>query len=148
MIPKSSLGLVARVSAVLLLLAVAFQVGRWTGQLESRSVIDTGNALIAPKNGLPPGPETLEVKPGSAASGDPVGQSGDIITPLNVRDPSALIMGPEAAYRPPSSTYALPPEPPSAPAAPRKLRKKPLPEGRLLELMKKTDATPEQPKVY
>ncbi len=40
-----------------------------------------------------------------------------------------------------------PPEPQSAPSR-HKLRKKPLPEGRLLDLMKKKDASPEQPKVY
>lgn len=130
----------------MLVAAVCFQIGRWTGQLESRASIDTGTELITAKNGIPPGPTPAEVKPASAAQGDPVGESGDIITPLNVRDPSALVMGPGAgsAY---SGSVIAPPEPPSSPSR-HKLRKKPLPEGKLLDLMKKQDATPEQPKVY
>ncbi|MEK7389698.1 MAG: hypothetical protein AAB036_08365 [Elusimicrobiota bacterium] len=46
------------------------------------------------------------------ASGGAVGSSGDIITPLNVRDPSALVMGPGAAQQPPAGSIA-PPTPPS-----------------------------------
>lgn len=42
----------------------------------------------------------------SIASGGTIGGSGDIITPLNVRDPSALVMGPGAAQQPPAGSAA------------------------------------------
>ena len=114
--------------------------------MEGRAVIDTGNELITARNGLPPSPVPAEVKP-IASAGDPVGQGSDIITPLNVRDPSALVMAPGTAACPPSYAIA-PPEPHAIPASKHKLKKEPLPEGRLLDLMKKKDASPDQPKVY
>lgn len=49
----------------------------------------------------------------SIASGGAIGGAGDIITPLNVRDPSALVMGPGAAQQPPAGSIA-----PATPAAP------------------------------
>jgi hypothetical protein len=39
---------------------------------------------------------------------------GDIITPLNVRDPSSLIMGPGAQQQAPATSVAPPPPPPAA----------------------------------
>jgi hypothetical protein len=48
----------------------------------------------------------------------------DVITPLNVRDPSQLVMGPGASSQPPAgsagSASAAPPAAPSAPSAPAK----------------------------
>lgn len=38
------------------------------------------------------------------APGGPAGAGSDVITPLNVRDPSALIMGPASAAQPPATT--------------------------------------------
>lgn len=38
------------------------------------------------------------------APGGPTGGGSDIITPLNVRDPSALVMGPGAAQQPPTNS--------------------------------------------
>ncbi|MBI4060297.1 MAG: hypothetical protein HY403_02585, partial [Elusimicrobia bacterium] len=42
----------------------------------------------------------------SIAQGGAIGGGGDIITPLNVRDPSALVMGPSAAQQPPAGSAA------------------------------------------
>lgn len=127
-------GPVLRVGAVLLLAAACFQVGRWTGQLETRAAaVDPGNQMVvATFHGAP---EPAPVKP-LVSAGDPVGQSGDVITPLNVRDPSALVMGPSGSSYPPSAAPA-PAAPSSVPKD--KLRKKPLADGRLLELLRKQD---------
>ncbi|MEK7384171.1 MAG: hypothetical protein AAB262_12910 [Elusimicrobiota bacterium] len=48
------------------------------------------------------------------APGSPTGGGSDVITPLNVRDPSALVMGPAGTQQPPTNS-ALPPV--SAPSA-------------------------------
>jgi hypothetical protein len=53
----------------------------------------------------------------SIASGGAIGGSGDIITPLNVRDPSALVMGPGAAQQPNAGSIAPAAPPPTAPAS-------------------------------
>ena len=45
------------------------------------------------------------------AQGGAIGGGGDIITPLNVRDPSSLVLGPGAAQQPPVGSVA----PPTAP---------------------------------
>lgn len=50
------------------------------------------------------------------ASGGAIGGAGDIITPLNVRDPSALVMGPGAAQQPNAGSAAPSAPPPTAPA--------------------------------
>lgn len=52
---------------------------------------------------------------GGIAQGGAVGGAGDIITPLNVRDPSALVMGPGAAQQPPAGSAAPVTPPPAAP---------------------------------
>lgn len=52
---------------------------------------------------------------GGIAQGGPSGGAGDIITPLNVRDPSALVMGPGAAQQPPAGSGAAAAPPPTAP---------------------------------
>jgi|CXWL01.1.fsa_nt_gi hypothetical protein len=46
------------------------------------------------------------------AQGGAIGGGGDIITPLNVRDPSSLVLGPGAAQQPPAGSIA-PPAPPT-----------------------------------
>lgn len=50
------------------------------------------------------------------SQGGAIGGGGDIITPLNVRDPSALIMGPGSSQQPPAGAVTPPTPPPSAPA--------------------------------
>ncbi len=52
----------------------------------------------------------------SIAQGGAIGGGGDIITPLNVRDPSALVMGPGAAQQPNAGAATPPTPPPTAPA--------------------------------
>lgn len=48
------------------------------------------------------------------APGGAIGGGGDIITPLNVRDPSALVMGPGAQQQPPAGSLAPQTAPSSA----------------------------------
>ena len=48
------------------------------------------------------------------APGGPAGAGSDIITPLNVRDPSALVMGPGATQQPPTSSVMPSTPPPTA----------------------------------
>lgn len=54
---------------------------------------------------------------GGLAQGSPSGGGSDIITPLNVRDPSALVMGPGATQQPPTQSVAPSAPPPTAPVA-------------------------------
>jgi len=51
------------------------------------------------------------------AQGGAIGGSGDIITPLNVRDPSALVMGPGQSQQPPAGSAVPAAPPPTAPAS-------------------------------
>ncbi len=48
----------------------------------------------------------------SMAPGSALGGNGDVITPLNVRDPSALVMGPGASQQPPAGSPSAPTPPP------------------------------------
>lgn len=139
-------GLVARVSAVLVLCAACFQSGRWYQELSGPVAVqpDAGNQMVdASFRGEPePASKTTEPAP-LAAAGDPVGQSGDIITPLNVRDPSALVMGPGQGLRECLPSVEARPEPAAKEAKPLKLK-----QGRLLELLKKADKKSDAPKNY
>lgn len=49
------------------------------------------------------------------APGSAIGGGSDVITPLNARDPSALIMGPGSAQQPPTSSAAPTTQPPASP---------------------------------
>jgi hypothetical protein len=136
-----SAGPLFRVGFALFLCAACFQSGRWYQELSgpAQARHDAGNEMVSATFRGEPEPATKEIAP-LVSVGDPVGESGDIITPLNVRDPSSLVMGPGgAAICPP----AEPVEPPAKPAAPRKLK-----EGRLLELLKKADKKSGAPKNY
>ena len=53
---------------------------------------------------------------GGLAPGGPAGSGSDVITPLNVRDPSALVMGPGATQQAPAVASAPSAPPPPAPA--------------------------------
>jgi hypothetical protein len=137
---------VARSFTLLLIAVVCFQVGRWYGELETsaKAVHDpAGIEMVkATFRGAPEPVKTIEPVPGTAA-GDPVGQSTDIITPLNVRDPSALVMGPSASYQ-----LACPP-PAIAPAVPERAKTlKPLKAGKLLELLKRAEKKSDAPKSF
>ena len=137
---------VARSFALLLIAAACFQVGRWYGELEtsSKAAHDPAGIEIVKSTFHAPAEtvKTVEPVPGSA-SGAPVGQSSDNITPLNVRDPSALVMGPSGSYQP-----ACPqPSAVEAPAA-RAKPAKPLKAGRLLELLQKAGKKSDAPKTF
>ncbi|MDE2492113.1 MAG: hypothetical protein KGM24_14795 [Elusimicrobia bacterium] len=56
-------------------------------------------------------------EPGTSglAPGGPTGGGGDVITPLNVRDPASLIMGPGSTQEPPTNSVAPATPPPTAP---------------------------------
>lgn len=146
-------GPVARVTAALLLCAACFQAGRWYQELSGAPVahatahVDTGNELVsATYRGAPePAPKIIEPTP-LASSGDPVGEPSDIITPLNVRDPSALVMGPGSSWNPPTAVLPEPEAPSATEASPRPLKPiKPLKSGRLLELLKKGEEDKKAP---
>ena len=63
------------------------------------------------------GSSPYETSGGMANGGPATSSGGDIITPLNVRDPSALVMGPGAAQQPPAGSAApAATPPPTAPA--------------------------------
>lgn len=138
-------GPLLRVGAALFLCAACFQSGRWYQELSgpAHARHDPGTEMVgATFRGEPePAPKTVEAQP-LVGLGDPVGQSRDIITPLNVRDPSALVIGPGGARE---CAPVLPPvpEPAAKEAKPLKLK-----QGRLLELLKKADKKSEAPKNY
>jgi hypothetical protein len=136
---------VGRSFALLLIAAACFQAGRWYGELETSAKAAHDPAGIemvkSTFHGAPETAKTIEPVPATSA-GDPVGQSTDIITPLNVRDPSALVMGPGAYSAPPPECV-----PAAAPAA-RAKPVKPLKTGRLLELLKKNDKKSDAPKTF
>lgn len=140
------IGPVFRIAIALILCAACFQAGRWyqelSGPASARAKADPGTEMVdASFRGAPePASNTVEPAP-LAAAGDPVGQSGDIITPLNVRDPSALVMGPGPQC--PPSSLNIEADPPSKEAKPLKMKK-----GRLLELLKKADKKGGEPRNY
>lgn len=133
----SLIGPVLRVASVLALCAACFQTGRWYQELSGGPVVkrDAGNELVHATHARGAAPEEKIVEPRPlVAAGDPPGEGGDIITPLNVRDPSALVMGPGGgALCPPAASIV---EPPPVPQQKRR-RKEPLESGRLLDLLRR-----------
>jgi hypothetical protein len=71
-----------------------------------------GGGMFNGSGSSPYEPGTTGLAPGSA-----VGGGSDIITPLNVRDPSALVMGPGATQQPPTNSVMPSTPPPTAPAS-------------------------------
>lgn len=144
-------GSVVRVGVGLLLCAACFQSGRWYQTLTSDAAETAAvEAKAAVAEFVGPQTPALPVVPAAtAAPGDPEGHGGDIITPLNVRDPSALVMGP-GDYHP--KCPQLDPVAPEGrlveplPYKPPKAKK--MKEGRLLELLKKEDKKSVYPKRY
>ncbi len=132
-----------RVGILLGLCGVCFQSGRWYQELSgppahhAKVKADPGNEMVTAtfRGAAEPAPKTIEPTP-LASAGDPVGQPTDVITPLNVRDPSALVMGPGATDNPPTVC----PIPPVSPPAKAFKPVRPLKSGRLLELLKKGEA--------
>ncbi|MFI5351202.1 MAG: hypothetical protein ACHQ2Z_16780 [Elusimicrobiota bacterium] len=103
------LGPLLRVGLGLTLCAVCFAAGRWRGALEVLAERSAGREAVATR--APKAAAIAEPRPGAAASGRPVGEPEDIITPLNVRDPSALVMGPGSVDSVSRALKALPPPP-------------------------------------
>src|SRR6185312_7229780 len=71
-----------------------------------------GKGMFDGSGSSPYEPGTTGLAPGSA-----VGGGSDIITPLNVRDPSTLVMGPGATQQPPTNSVMPATPPPTAPAS-------------------------------
>lgn len=130
--PPLLMGPVVRVAAALLLCSACFQSGRWYQELAAPW------AEAAVRQAAPAPSRTAEPAP-LVDVGDPMSQAGDIITPLNVRDPSALVIGP---YQP----ECRPPE--AAIPAPRAKAMEPLESGRLLELLRRGEKKDDAPKSY
>ncbi len=138
-------GPILRIGVALLLCAACFQAGRWYQELASpaghRAAArhDPGNEMVS-ATFLEPAtaePKTVEPTP-LVSAGDPVGEPSDIITPLNVRDPSALVMGPSQSQCP---------QPPAAEPTPQAKPMDLLESRRLLELLRrgrKKDPAPDK----
>jgi hypothetical protein len=116
------LGALLRVGLGLALCAACYETGRWHGGLEAQAERTAPRPLVAARSAAPL--PVAETRSGTAAPGQALGEPQDVITPLNVRDPSALVMGPGATDS--ASTRIQPPppaaepeadEPPSAPPA-------------------------------
>ena len=71
-----------------------------------------GKGMFDGSGGSPYEPGTNGLAPGSA-----IGGGSDLITTLNVRDPSALVMGYGATQQPPTNSVMPAKAPPTAPAA-------------------------------
>lgn len=101
------LGPALRVAAALALCALSYKIGVWRERLDLAARED----LVAKVAAAPRVSRAAQATPVSApaaleAPGGPVGESSDVITPLNVRDPSALVMAPTAMQE-----QAAPPPP-------------------------------------
>jgi hypothetical protein len=139
-------GSFVRIGVGLLLCAACFQAGRSYQELSASAAEQTkadpdaepvASGFVGPV--LPSPAETAT----PSAPGDPAGHGGDVITPLNVRDPSALVMGPGDYHRTCPPLDLAEPEPKPVEPKPRKMK-----EGRLLELLKKADKKSSSPQRY
>jgi hypothetical protein len=109
-----SLGAFLRVGFALALCGVCYQAGRWSGGLEAQSERSTDRSVASARASAKSVP-SADTGTGAAglAPGHPLGESADVITPLNVRDPSALVMGPWVATPAPQPQVEEPPTPPA-----------------------------------
>ncbi len=131
-----------RIGVALTLCAACFQAGRWYQELAVKS--DPGTQMVASTFHGEPEPAAKAEPAPLVSAGNPVGVSGDIITPLNVRDPSALVMGIGGGAYAPS-----PAAPPPAPAPKMKMMPpSKIKRGRLLELLRKADKNTGAPKDF
>jgi hypothetical protein len=105
------LGLPVRVALGVALCAACYKFGRWQERLEGQaSIAKPASAVVVVERA------EKAVRTGATgnAPGTAVGEPEDVITPLNVRDPSALVMGPsEGRAAPPPA--AAPPAPGDVP---------------------------------
>jgi hypothetical protein len=110
-----SLGMLLRVGFALALCAACYTAGSWHGALEAQSERPAKREIVSARASVKSVP-SADTGTGSSgmAPGQPVGESADVITPLNVRDPSSLVMGPGASSAPAAQPQAD--EPPTPPA--------------------------------
>jgi len=114
------LGAALRIVAALALCAACYEGGRRQGSLEAQAArTPQRSAAVAAKSAA-----VVEPPPAASAPGKAVAEpEQDVITPLNVRDPSALVMAPfateQAAARPAGPApddegdHEAPPSPPA-----------------------------------
>jgi hypothetical protein len=117
-----ALGSALRVALMLSLSAACYEVGRWRTRIEDLDSRPDNRVVIVERTAKP-GP--AEVR--GIAAGDSLGAE-DKITPLNARDPSALVIGPLIPPPPPAAVPSPAPEAnpsriPEAPRPPRIYRK-------------------------
>lgn len=110
--PKSahlSLGAALRILLLLTLCLGAFELGRRTErQVAKASAPGSAVVVVEAVGAAKPIGEAVA----NAAAGRPIAEKDEVITPLNVRDPSALVMGPTVSA-PPAAEAAPPPVPPA-----------------------------------
>lgn len=79
---------------------------------DESGVLKQGFSTPGGETGLfPDGSSIYEAGTGGLSPGGLYGQGTDVITPLNVRDPAALVMGPGATKKPSAKVTAPPPPP-------------------------------------
>jgi hypothetical protein len=108
------LGALLRVALGVALCAACYEAGRWHGGLEAQIDRPSGRVAAEVRTVKALAVSAMRGEGVDAAPGNAVGEPQDLITPLNVRDPSALVMPPTgagpAANQPPSD---VPPTPPA-----------------------------------
>ena len=116
------IGAAFRIAGALALCAACYQAGRWHGSLEAQAERTPQRAVAAAPSKAAKAAAVAESVQSVGAPGKAVGEAErDVITPLNVRDPSALVMAPFATQQT-AAQQALPPAeesdeaPPSPPA--------------------------------
>lgn len=123
------LGAAFRIAAALALCAACYQAGRWHGALEAQAARTSSRPLtsVAAAKSAP----VVESVATAAAPGKAVGDpEQDVITPLNVRDPSALVMAPFAAESI-AASHGVPPALPAPPSEEKLDETPPSPPARI-----------------
>lgn len=98
-----SLGSALRVALALSLCAGCYEAGRWRQRLEALAAARPDSRVVIVERGDKP----VRGEGAGTAPGGVIGEK-DVITPLNVRDPSALVMGPSEPAPSPARVYKSP----------------------------------------
>lgn len=116
-----SLGAALRVALAASLVVAAYEVGRWQERvLAADAAPKPASAVVVVEKS----DKTAKAEKGTgAAPGQAVGEPTDVITPLNVRDPSALVMGPSESSPPPAAAPAPQADVPEVAPPPRVYKK-------------------------
>jgi hypothetical protein len=99
-----------RVALVLSLCVGCYEAGRWRARLEAQNEVKPDSRVIVVERN----DKAIRTENAGMAAGSAFGDNKDVITPLNVRDPSALVMGPGATEGF-ADTRSVPPPAPAAP---------------------------------